>query len=241
LIQHTEEAYSKALSLICTLLKSDFPKSYSIAFSTKEKELLPIKGLKKCGQHYLFAGAVKYPSLHEQILEYIQLAINEDEWYNNLDDENGAMPGTFAVFALGMENEKYFNTVIDYLQKVDEGHQYIQAKFTIAFVQKYGINKKTIPVYIHCLKSMEEHPYNKLFAEQFTTKENLELLINSKQNILNYFTSSELEEIKEEEKKGLLDYIWKSMMYSTFGTEKKQATMVKKAPEELKELYAVVL
>jgi len=241
LIQNTEEAYSKVLNLVCTLLKSDFPKSYSITFSTKEKEILPIKGLIKCSQNHLFAGAVKYINLHSQILEYIKLAQNEDEWYNNLDDENNAMPSTFAVFALGLESEKYFDTVINYLQAVDEGHQYIQAKFTVAFVQKYGINKETIDLYIHCLKSMEEHPYNKLFAEQFTSKTNLELLVNSKRNILNYFSSAELEEIQEEEKQGLLDYTWESMMYSTFGPEKKQATMVKKAPEELKELYAVIL
>ena len=37
---------------------------------------------------------------------YARLAMREFEWYNNLSDESCAMPGTFAVFALGLEGPK---------------------------------------------------------------------------------------------------------------------------------------
>lgn len=108
LITETEESYRKALHFVNNLLKTDFPKSYEIAFSSKNKELLPIKGLPKCGQNYLFAGAVKYPNLHKDILEYINLAKKEYEWYNNLEDENCAMPVDFCCFCFRITRPKIF-------------------------------------------------------------------------------------------------------------------------------------
>jgi hypothetical protein len=42
---------------------------------------------------------------------YARLAMQEDEWYNNLSDESCAMPGTFAVFALGLEGPKWWRLV----------------------------------------------------------------------------------------------------------------------------------
>lgn len=47
--------------------------------------------------------AVRYPSLHPAMERHARLAMREYEWYNNLSDEFYAMPGPFAVFALGLE------------------------------------------------------------------------------------------------------------------------------------------
>lgn len=47
--------------------------------------------------------AVRYPSLHPAMERHVRLAMREYEWYNNLSDEFYAMPGPFAVFALGLE------------------------------------------------------------------------------------------------------------------------------------------
>ena len=40
--------------------------------------------------------------------------MREFEWYQNLADEACAMPGTFAVFALGLEGPKWWRLVCDY-------------------------------------------------------------------------------------------------------------------------------
>lgn len=98
----SESAYAKVLEFLCKLLEAGFPKSYAIDFKSPDKDYLPIKKLPKKGVNQLFANAVKYPALYADIERYARLAVNEFEWYQNLQDENCAMPGTFAVFALGL-------------------------------------------------------------------------------------------------------------------------------------------
>lgn len=240
LINETEESYGKALNFVNDLLKSDFPKSYEIAFSSKNKEILPVKGLPKCGQNYLFAGAVKYPKLHSQILEYINLVKHKYEWYNNLEDENCAMPSTFAVFALGLQDEKYFDTLISYYQTVDEEHQSIQAKFTPVFLEKFGVTQKSIQVYINALLSMQEHPHNKAFISCFSTENSLKLLLDSKENFASYYFTDQ--DVKEYSDSGngiqeMADYCWESVMYTTFGQSKGFGKIAKGLNEEQRVIF----
>lgn len=240
LLTDTEESYRKALIFINNLLKSDFPKSYEISFSSKTKDLLPIKGLPKCGQNYLFAGAVKYQNLHTDIVEYIKLAKQKYEWYTNLKDENCAMPSTFAAFALGLQSEAYFNTVIDYFQTIDEEHQSIQQKFTLAFLEKFEISEKSIKVYINAVLSMQEHPHNKAFVSYFINKNSLNLLLDSKENFAAYyFTKQDLKDFSDAENdvQEMEDYYWKSVMYTTFGQDKDFAKIAKNLTEEEKVLF----
>lgn len=240
LVNDTEDGYRKVLTFVNNLLKSDFPKSYKIAFSAKTKEQLPVKRLPKCGQNYLFAGAVKYPNLHSQILEYINLAKNKDEWYNDLEDENCAIPSTFAVFALGLQNENYFDILIDYYITVDEEHQSIQEKFTPVFLEKFGINEKSIKVYIHAILSMQEHPHTKAFVSYFSNKNSLKLLLDNKENFASYYFSDE--NLKEYSDSGndaqeMADYCWESVMYTTFGLSKDFSKITKQLNEEEKILF----
>lgn len=240
LANDNEESYGKALRFLNELLKTDFPKSYEISFSSKEKELLPVKGLPKCGQNYLFAGAVKYPNLHKTILEYSNLSKKKYEWYNNLEDENCAIPSTFAVFSLGLQDEKYFDTLIDYYQTVDEEHQSIQQKFTPAFLEKFGINEKSIKVYISAILSMQEHPHSKAFVAYFTNEENLNLLLDSKQNFAKYyFTDETLKEFSDSGNSAqeMADYCWESVMYTTFGQSKDFAKISKTLNAEEKAIF----
>ncbi|GAA3783608.1 DUF6138 family protein [Flavobacterium ginsengiterrae] len=240
LANDNEESYKKALQFINNLLKSDFPKSYEISFSSKQKELLPIKGLSKCGQNYLFAGAVKYPNLHKNILEYVNLAKKEYEWYNNLEDENCAMPSTFAVFALGLQDEKYFDTLIDYYKTVDEEHQSIQAKFTPVFLEKFGISEKSIKVYINAILSMQEHPHNKNFISYFTNEKSLKLLLDSKENFVDYyFTKEDLKEYSDSgnDAQEMADYCWESVMYTTFGQSKNFSKISKTLTDTEKKIF----
>lgn len=239
--EENEESYRTIFEYLCNLLKSDFPKSYSIEFSGKTKNNLPIKGLPKSGVHYLFANGVQYPRLHPLIATYSILAMKKWEWYNNMEDENCAMPSTFAVFALGLESEEYFGLVIKYMQTVDEGHQSIQEKFTPAFVEKFGINKKSFPVFISCILSMQEHKPFKVFAEQFNNLENLELLLACKKNFLSFISEESKADWNEEDFKTMPDYIWNYVLYSIWGPEEKYPAIIKKSPAALKPFHQELL
>ncbi|RYJ37577.1 hypothetical protein NU08_3351 [Flavobacterium anhuiense] len=240
----TEESYAKALHFVNNLLKSDFPKSFEISFSSKEKELLPIKGLPKCGQNYFFAGALKYPNLHKSILEYIDLTKKKYEWYTNLEAEDCAMPSTFAVFALGLQDEKYLETLIDYYQTIDGEHQSIQQKFTPVFLEKFGINKKSIKVYINAILSMQEHPHNKAFISYFTNENSLKLLLDSKENFVSYyFTDKDLKEYSDSNTnvQEMADYCWEGVMYTTFGQSKGFAKISKQLTDAEREIFEKLL
>ena len=59
---------------------------------------------------------------------YARLVMQEDEMYQNLSDEICALPGTFAVFALGLEGPKWWRLVCDYLDRCDDEHSSLQDK-----------------------------------------------------------------------------------------------------------------
>lgn len=236
-----ETAYQAIFQFINELLKVDFPKSYTIEFSAKTKNVLPVKGLIKTGVHHLFANGAQYPNLHPLIEEYALLAMKKWEWYHNLQDENCAMPSTFAVFALGLENEKYFELVKKYMQEVDEGHQSIQEKFTPAFVEKFGITKASLPVFISCILSMQEHKPFKLFAEAFHNVQNLQLLLDCKRNFPDFISKSSKEYWSEEDAREMPAYLWTYIIYSIWGPDNKYPALIKKSPPEMKAFYAELL
>ncbi|NDV66713.1 DUF6138 family protein [Bacteroides sp. 224] len=156
--EDTEQSYAQTLDFLCTLLEAEFPRSYSFDFRTPSKNVLPIKGLPKCGVHYLFAGAIRYPALYEKIERYARLAMREFEWYINLQDEKCAMPGTFAVFALGITNEKYHALVCDYLSVCDGEHQSLQGDFVLAYIEQYGFTEKGLELYRICEENIQHLP-----------------------------------------------------------------------------------
>jgi hypothetical protein len=155
----SEESHRKALDFICRLLETcGFPKSYAIEFRSPVKNWLPIKGLPKKGVHHLFANAARFPALHEKIERYARLAMNEFEWYENLEDESCSMPGTFAVFALGLLGEKYHSLVCDYLKICDGEHQGIHGQFVLAYIEKYGFTKQGFELYDLCEENLQHLP-----------------------------------------------------------------------------------
>ena len=122
------------------------------------KSVLPIKRLPKCGVHHLFAGAIAYPGLHERMERYARLAMREYEWYTNLDDEKCAMPGTFAVFALGITDGKYHSLVCDYLRVCDGEHQSLQGDFVSACIERHGFTERGLELYRLCDENIQEMP-----------------------------------------------------------------------------------
>lgn len=215
-----QETYSKALNFINTLLKSDFPKSFAIEFDSPTKIVLDIPNLQLCGQHYLFAGAIKYPKLHYYILEYIQLSQKEFEWYSNLDDEDGATPSTFAVFSLVLNNKKYFSVLEQYLTVVDDAHQSIQQYLTPIFLQKYGVSSETIDLFLKLICSMQEHPPHPSFIHYFQNKQNLELLLATK--------------VRYD------DYEWRYVLYSIFGDDGDLDCLEEQFSPELWQIYLII-
>lgn len=192
------DTYAKALKFIIHLLQKDFPRSFSIELTSPSNTVLNINELPICGQNYLFAAAVQYTELHEDILEYIKLSQKQYEWYRNIElDDECAMPSTFAVFALTLNDVQYFPILEQYLKVVDGGHQSIQQHLTIAFVEKYGVTDSTFPLFIKLIRSMEEHPPHPIFIEQFKNEQNLELLLKAKQRFD--------------------DWEWSYVLYSIFG------------------------
>ena len=111
---NTEECCHEVLNYLCELLEQeDFPRSYAVEFKGPEKSYLPITGLPKKGVNQLFACAVQYPGLHPLMERYARLAMRQYEQYTNLSDEQCALPGSFAVFALGMLGQEWQQLVWD--------------------------------------------------------------------------------------------------------------------------------
>ena len=154
----SEATYGKIFDHICDLLEFGFPKSYAIEFKSSEKNYLPIKKLPKKGINQLFANAVLYPNIHSKIEKYARLAMKEFEWYNNLNGEYCAMPGTFAVFALGIYDEKYHQLACDYLSLCDGEHQSLQGEFVLAYIEKFGFTDKGLELYSLCDKNIQHLP-----------------------------------------------------------------------------------
>lgn len=88
------------------------------------------------------------------------------------------MPGTYAVFGLGLADERYFPLVEHYMKQVDEEHQSVQNYFTAAFVDKHGVNAKTIPTLTICLLHGTDSMNPKL-KEQVEEEANLAVLLES--------------------------------------------------------------
>ena len=169
--EESEQNYARALDFLCALLEAEFPRSYSIDFRSPSKSLLPIKGLPKCSVHHLFAGALAYPALHGRIERYARLAMREYEWYTNLENEKCAMPGTFAVFALGITDEKYHALACDYLRVCDGEHQSLQGDFVSAYVERYGFTERGLELYRLCGENIQHMPKKPAaLFEKFTGK-----------------------------------------------------------------------
>jgi len=156
--EENEELYTKTLDFLLNLLKENFPCSYAVDFRSPQKNYLPIKKMPKKGINQLFANAIQYPALHNKIEQYARLAMKEDEWYNNLEAEASAMPGTFAVFALGLHSETYHPLVVDYLKICDGEHQSLHGEFVLAYVEKYGFTEKALELYASCEKNIQHLP-----------------------------------------------------------------------------------
>ena len=233
----TEECYAEILDYLCAVLEQEeFPRSYSVGFRGKEKLYLPIPGLPQKGVNQLFACAVQHPDLHPAMERYARLAMREFEWYQNLADEACAMPGTFAVFALGLEGPKWWRLVCDYLDRCDDEHSSLQEKFIHTFFKKYGFTAQSLPVLVHGVQSMQNLKPAKEFRTLIANEESLDALLEIKGH-LEYYLSEE-----SGSNKRALDYLWRDVLWAIWGKDSENggSKVIKSAPKELKEKYQQV-
>ncbi|MBU5346085.1 DUF6138 family protein [Paenibacillus lautus] len=149
--EETGESYARALRFLTHLLSLGFPKSCQIKLKSSVKQWLPIKGLAKSGTHRFFANAVEYPDLYPLMEEYAKTAMEPFEWYADTEGEKNCMPGSYAVFGLGLKDKTYFPLVEEYMGKVDDEHQSVQNHFTLAFTERHGVSAETIPTLVKCM------------------------------------------------------------------------------------------
>ena len=233
----TEECYDEALDYLCAVLEQEeFPRSYSVEFRGKEKLYLPIPGLPKKGVNQLFACAVQHPNLHPAMERYARLAMREFEWYNNLPDEACAMPGTFAVFALGLEGEQWAPLVTEYLDLCDDEHSSLQEKFLHALIRKFGFQPWTLGVLVRGALSMQNLKPAKEFRSLIANAESLDALLTVKRRFSAYL-------LPEEDKDPKFRAIaWQSLLWAIWGpsSENGGSKAIKTVPKELKEKYQQV-
>ena len=230
----TEECYAEVLDYLCAVLEQEeFPHSYSVEFRGKEKLYLPIPGLPKKGVNQLFACAVQYPKLHVGIERYARLAMREYEWYTNLPDEACAMPGTFAVFALGLEGEQWAPLVAEYLDLCDDEHSSLQEKFLHAFIRKFGFRLWTLGVLVRGALSMQWLEPAREFRSLIANAESLDALLAVKRRFPDYLLPDERKDAKFQA------IAWQSLLWAIWGKDSQNSgsKVIKAAPEELREKY----
>ena len=176
--QESVTAYDKALDFIITLLKADFPASYYIKFSSKaSKQFLDIKGIAKSPTHRFFAQALQYEELRPKLVAYAEAAMKEFQWYNDVEEgEKSCMPGSYAVFGLGLIGEEYFPLVSQYFSLLDDEHQMIHKYFVSAFIDRYGVNEKSLPLICQGITSAQFDMVFKNLEKEMEKPENKKLL-----------------------------------------------------------------
>lgn len=213
-------AYERAVSFILSLLRKGFPKSYKIKLKSSVREALPIKGLAKSDTHRFFANALAYPELHPLLEEYAREAMVEFEWYEDTESEKSVMPGSYAVFGLGLSAEGYFPLVEAYMDLVDDEHQLVHDKFTAVFAETHGVTERSIPALIACLLRSHDSLKLKILPE-LESEDKLSLLVQHVES--------------------LSDYEAERVLYPIWGKVVKLAALARKAQEPRKELLLRLL
>ncbi|MGG4442616.1 DUF6138 family protein [Brevibacillus fortis] len=221
IVSEEEAAYGEAIDFINSLLREGFPKGYKLKLKSSEKHYLPLKKLAKSGLHQFFANASRYPALFPKLAEYAELAMEEFAWYGDVEpSEKSVMPGTYAVFALGLSSSDYFPLVQRYMQLVDTEHQSAQDDYAIPFMEAHGVTVEIMPVLVSLLLGSGEgaKPLKNIAIDR-----------------------EELVDALIAELAAMEDYHRETVIYRIFGGNKKLAQAVKKESSSLKDKLAQLL
>ena len=195
------KSYEKALNFIINLLNKGFPCSYSVEFSSKsKKEFLNIEELVKSSTHRFFRRILDFPELYNKLEIYAKTAMKKFEFYRDIEDEDDedkrALSGSYAVFGLALYDEKYFPLLEEYYLKLNDKYQLVHQYFIKAFIDRYGVNQKSLPL---ILKGFLSGQFDIIFG-------NLAKLVKNEKN--KKLLIKELENYSENEKEIILYSIW---------------------------------
>ena len=177
------------------------------------------------------------------------------ESYTNLNDEQSGLPGSFAVFALGMKGDAWRQLVWEYLDLCDDEHSRLQEKFLREYVKQFGFNKETVPIFVRGVLSMQNMKYSKDYASWMSNASSLDALIEAKQRLQEIVPSGfssdedddddefdEATQDKEASLEEVLQFAWETVCYVLFGkaSAKHGQKILESAPEILKQRYQVI-
>lgn len=259
----TAACYERILHWLCSVIvHEDFPHSYAIEFKGPTKIWLPIRGLPRKGINQLFACAARFTELHPLLEIYACLAMREDEFYTCLSDEDCALPGSFAVFALGMADTRWIPLVCDYLKMCDDEHSSLQVKFVRDMLLKWGINSQTVEVLVYAVLSTQSLTGFKALAEPAACRESLEALLEARTHLSDWLTHLDYDDDdpfddeydcdddddanamhSSSPDRGLEDRLWEDIKFAIWGRKALTSpqTICSNAPEQLRSLYADLL
>ncbi|BCV55391.1 DUF6138 family protein [Shewanella algae] len=171
-------AYSKALDFIMNLLNKGFPASYSIDLTSEsENKFLNIKKIAKSQTHRFFYNCLLYPEIHNKLAEYASLAMKEFEVYLDTENsENECLTGSYAVFGLGLVSEDFFPLLEQYFNTVDDEHHIVHKYFIHNLIERYGVNKRSLPLICKGILSSQHEVLYKELAEIMRYNNRLDLL-----------------------------------------------------------------
>ena len=214
--QESAMAYDKALDFIIALLKADFPASYHIKFSSKApKQFLDIKGIAKSPTHRFFVQALQYEELRPKLVSYAEVAMKEFQWYSDVEEgEKSCMPGSYAVFGLGLIGEEYFPLVSQYFALLDDEHQMIHKYFVSALIDRYGVNEKSLPLICQGITSAQFDMVFKNLEKEMEKPENKELLAK--------FLKEKEDFFKANKEQGFYKYYEEDIYYAIYGKQWKK-------------------
>ena len=122
------------------------------------------------------------------------------EFYRDIEDEDDedkrALSGSYAVFGLTLYDEKYFPLLEEYYLKLNDKYQLVHQYFIKAFIDRYGVNEKSLPLILKGFLSGQFDLTFKNLAELMKDEKNKKILIK------------ELENYSSHEKETILCSIW---------------------------------
>lgn len=213
-------AYATALNFLSNVLEQGFPHSYKILLSSKAKATFPVPKLGKGKTLQFFANAVQYPELYAELERYATTAIQEYEWYTDQENEYCAMPGSYAVFALALADERYLPLLQRYLHQVDDEHQMVHQQFLKILLEQRGMTAANSAIVVDGIGRVNGD-FKAKVAPVFESAEALLLLL--------------------EQSRTLDNYALQTLVYFIWGSEAALRKVHKLAPEPQKALLGELL
>ena len=177
---------------------------------------MDIKGIAKSSTHRFFAQALQYEELHSKLVTYAEVAMKEFQWYNDVEEgEKSCMPGSYAVFGLGLIGEEYFPLVSKYFELLDDEHQMVHKYFISALIDRYGVNEHSLPLICQGITSAQFDMVFKNLAKEIENPEKKQLLINFLKEKEAFFASSK-------ETHGFYKFYEEEIYYAIYGKQWKK-------------------